>query len=379
VSAAARHGQTTARVLLVDDEPRNLRLLEGILAPLGFAVDRAPDGEAALERLLGDDLPDLVLLDVNMPGPSGIEVCRRVKSAQKAYVPVVLITSMSQAEARLAGLEAGADDFLNRPVDASELRARVKSLLHTKRLHDELQERYEELRRLQEIREGMTQMLVHDLRNPLTAIVGHLELVEDGHVGPSAARECVSTARRSAGRLIDLVSCILDLGRLEAGEMRLDRGTFSIAPVLDEVAAELKPLLDHKRLQLSWGGHLPSALADRECLRRVVLNIVANAISFSPPRGRIEVGVVEEAGLTRIAVRDEGPGIGPADQARIFDRYSTGERPLGRKYSTGLGLAFCKLAVEAHGGTIGVESETGLGSTFWFTLPSPAAALAPAV
>jgi DNA-binding response OmpR family regulator len=168
---------TKPGILLVDDDPRNLRILEGILAPLDYDLRMAGDGSAALARVAADP-PDLLLLDVMMPGLTGFEVCRRLKQDPATqFIPIVLVTALGEREMRVTGIEAGADDFITKPVDPNELRARVNSLLRLKALHDELQQRYEELQRLERMRKTLTQMIMYDLRSPHTGMISHLHQI----------------------------------------------------------------------------------------------------------------------------------------------------------------------------------------------------------
>jgi len=239
----------------------------------------------------------------------------------------------------------------------------------------ELQQRYEELRRLEVMRETLTQMIVHDLRNPLTATQGYLQLLEvGGHVSEEkAAQGYLRVATRSTQTLIDMTTAMLDVAKLEAGEMRLNLGEVDLGQVVSEVEDGMRSLLEQKKLtfRVDLPGGLPSLRADRESLRRILVNILGNAITFSPGSGRITLTAQAEDGRVRVAMKDEGPGIPPEDRGRIFEKFGQVEsRQSGRKYSTGLGLTFCKMAVEAHGGQIGVDSEVGKGSAFWFTLPS---------
>ena len=371
------------RVLVVDDEPRNIRTMEGILAPQGYELRRTADGAQALRDAVADP-PDVILLDVMMPGLSGFDVCRELKAhPETRRVPIALVTSLADRDSRVAGLEAGADDFLSKPVDPSELRARVAPLLRSKRLHDELQRRYEDLHRLEEMRQGLTQMIVHDLRNPLTAMAGFLDLLDrGGHVSKErTAQDALKVVQRGAQTLIDMTTAMLDAAKLEAGEMRLEVVDVGVEEVVAEVGAGMRSLLERRSLALATAipPDLPQVRADRESLRRILVNIVSNAIAFSPPRASIMVSAHGEDPFVRISVADEGLGISPDDQGRIFDKVGAlDSRGTGRKLSTGLRLAFCKMAVEAHGGRIGVESAPGRGSTFWFTLPARprAAALA---
>lgn len=363
------------KVLMVDDEPRNLRTLEGILAPLGYDLRRAENGAGALGQVASDP-PDLILLDVMMPGLSGFDVCRQLKSQPETqFIPVVLVTALADRESRVAGIEAGADDFISKPVDANELRARVKSLLRIKSLHDELQRRYEDLRRLEVTRETLTQMIVHDLRNPLGAVLGFSRLLKrKGYVSEEETAQHYLRAITMCGQtLLDMITAMLDLAKLEAGEMRLDLSEVDLSQVVSDVEVGIGSLLEQKHLtlQIDLPGDLPSLRADGESLRRILVNIIGNAITFSPRAGRITVAALSGDGKVRITVQDQGPGIPPDYRGRIFEKFGQVEsRQSGQKYSTGLGLAFCKMAVEAHDGRIGVESKEGEGSTFWFTLPT---------
>ena len=170
---------------------------------------------------------------------------------------------------------------------------------------------------------------------------------------------------------MDMINAMLDLAKIEAGEMELQLEAVSLAGVLEDVKIGLAAQLGTRELslQIRLPDGLASVSADRESLRRILVNILGNAISFSPHKGEITVAANEVEGQIRLTVRDQGPGIPEEDQAKIFEKFGQIEsRQSGRKYSTGLGLAFCKMAVEAHGGQIGVETQDGEGSTFWFTL-----------
>jgi len=366
-----------AKVLIVDDRPSSVKVLRVRLASEGYEVLEASDGFQALD-IVERETPDLVLLDVMMPKMDGYEVCRRIKSRPETrFLPVVLVTALSDQEAKITGIEAGADDFLNKPVDPSELRVRVRSLLHTKALHDELQRSYEELQKMEAMRESLTQMIVHDLRNPLAAVMGYLKLLKrKGYVSEQKiAQRNLRAIDMCTQSLMDMITAMLDLAKLEAGEMQLNLGDVDLGDVLSDVGVGMRPLLERRNLtfRTDLPADLPLLRADRESLRRILVNILGNAAAFSPDAGCISVAAQAGDGHVDIAVQDQGPGIDPEDQARIFERFGqVACRQSGRKYSTGLGLAFCKMAVEAHGGEIGVESEVGKGSTFTVRIPSEA-------
>jgi DNA-binding response OmpR family regulator len=179
--------------------------LEKFLNGQGYAITKAYGGEEAL-REVGREKPDIVLLDVLMPGMDGFEVCTRLKEDEDTrFIPVVIITSLDQKQDRIYALECGADDFLTKPVDKEELLARVRALLRVKSHHDELDENYRELLGMQIMRENLVSMLVHDFRNPLTGILGYLDLLADGQ-GDESNAQYVSDAQYLANRVISMVT-----------------------------------------------------------------------------------------------------------------------------------------------------------------------------
>lgn len=363
------------KVLLVDDDERNLRVLQGILAPLQYDLRLASNGADALSQV-AEDPPDLILLDVMMPGMSGFEVCKTLKDDEKThFIPIVLVTALTERESKIEGVEAGADDFLNKPVDVIELRTRVASLLRSKNFHDELQDRYAELKTLEQTRESLTQMIVHDMRNPLTSLMGFAELMKQLNLVSEDERALnyLNRVRASAQTLMDMINTMMDLAKLEAGELTVKADKVDVADVLDNVLDGVGGMVDVKKLNLKVdiAEACNEVVADREILRRILVNIVGNATDFSPESGLLVIRSERVENAVRISVIDEGPGVPASFQDHIFEKFGQieGQR---QKFSTGLGLAFCKLAVEAHGGEIGVESEAGNGSCFWFTLPDAA-------
>jgi two-component system sensor histidine kinase/response regulator len=367
-------------ILVVDDVPTNVRVLAGILKIAGYDALSASSGPEALD-LLQSHAPDVVLLDVMMPGMDGFEVCRRIRSdPAKAFLPVVMVTALHETGDRIKALECGADDFLTKPVDDVEVLARVKSLVRVKRQRDALTQAYLDLQSLESLRDSLTMMLVHDLRTPLTTILGPLEMLQTGQFGglEEVQKEIVAMSLRSGYRLLGLVNELLDVSKMESGEMTLHRSEVKVPDVVQE-AVELVAKVntnDMSRIQFGLEDDLPPILADEDLLRRVLVNLVANAMKFTRSDGTVTVSAARadasdtDSGTVIISVSDEGEGIPPEDRERIFEKFGQVEsRRAGRKMSTGLGLTFCKLAVEAHGGRIWVESEIGKGSTFHCTIP----------
>ncbi|MCE9615963.1 MAG: response regulator [Lentisphaerae bacterium] len=367
-------GADKSCVLVVDDEERNRRLLADILGARGYRVLQAKDGEEALACIL-QDAPDLVLLDVMMPKLDGYEVCRRVKSNSKsASTPVLLVTALGGRSDRLRGIEAGADEFITKPMDTEEVILRVRNAVHMKRLHDQTREDLRQIRVLEHMRDNLVHMVVHDLRSPLTAIQGYMELLRDAE-GPrlsEAGRNYLREANVATGTLIAMISSILDVSKIESGAMKLTLAACDMEHLLRDVERKALPLKGCTSLLMEPCEQSFQVMIDAVLISRVLENLVGNALKFVPETGgEVVLRLVPRGAGVCVQVRDNGPGIPAEDQGRIFDKFAqVDQQPQRYRYSSGLGLTFCKMAIEAHGGCIGVESTLGEGSTFWFTLPT---------
>ncbi len=227
-----------------------------------------------------------------------------------------------------------------------------------------------ERKRLDTLRDDLLAMLYHDLRAPLSSISMSLELLAQACGGSGGdAQELLAIARRATARLERLSSNMLDLSRLEAGQMPLKREVVSPQALLSEALEVIAPHAEQRQqtVRLELSADLPPVSADREMIRRVLINLLENAVKYSPPGSHIRAGARREGPMVRFWVADNGPGIPKEEQERIFHKYDRGSAKRGK--GLGLGLAFARLAVQAHGGTIGVESEPGQGALFCFTLP----------
>lgn len=239
-----------------------------------------------------------------------------------------------------------------------------------KRAEQELERRYEQLQQLQTLRDNLTHMIVHDLRGPLSSVMGYLELLEIGGRFGGDDAECLGYARSGAQGMAEMITGLLDVTRLEAGEMPLDRQVGDLVTTAQEASASLSGLMLGRHVEQISDGAVAISY-DHDLIRRVIANLLGNALKFTPPSGRIAVVVIRTETGGRVEVRDNGPGIEADALSHIFDKFAQAAAGKARKqYSSGLGLAFCKLAVEAHGGTIDVESSVGRGTTFWFELPA---------
>lgn len=360
------------RVLVVDDEPRNRELLRDMLELRGYSVDEAANGAEVFERFAAAE-PDVVLLDVAMPEMDGLTVCRRLKADGKtAAVPVIMVTAHTDRLDRLAGIEAGANDYLTKPVDLQDMVLRVRNAVNAKRQHDELRQSYARLRELEHLRDSLTHMVVHDLRSPLAVVLMALDILKANlakQISPDDL-ECLKRCEAGVITMKEMIATLLDVSRFEAKSMPLSPTPTDLNELARTTAGTLRQVAAKRAIRLIETSNEPVRVpCDAEIIRRVLANLLDNALKFTRRNGEVEVAVGRlNASRVRVSVRDTGPGIPDAHRSRIFEKFSQVEASEARR-GTGLGLAFCKLAIEAHGGDIGVESEIGKGSTFWFTLP----------
>lgn len=356
------------RILAVDDTRDNLILVQTILESEGYEIDLASDGISALQKV-EESPPDLILLDVMMPGMDGYEVTRRIRNNPAInYIPILLITAFHESSV-VEGLDAGADDFIRKPFDTDELLARVRSLLRLKHSLDEQ-------RKMARQREDFVSRLTHDLRTPLVAADRMLDLFQQEafcKISPEM-KQAISVMIRSNQNLMQMVNTLLEVYRFEAGKKTLNYEACNLKEIAQEVVSELTTLTDEKgitlKLDSSHINHLEDkagvVMGDALELRRVIYNLVANAIKFTD-NGGIEIRFFESApNWLIIEIEDTGYGIAPEDQITIFERFRQGRN---KRSGSGLGLHLSSRIVEAHEGTITLNSEVGKGSIFTVKLP----------
>jgi two-component system sensor histidine kinase/response regulator len=371
----------SARVLIVDDEARNLELLDALLRPLGAEVVRAYGGREAL-ALFEEREPDLVLLDLMMPGFDGLDTLTYIRARPGGdEVPVVLVTAHAERELRLRGVEAGADEFLEKPVDGPVLLARARTLLRLRESrkalaasHAELGRRHAALERLQREQRDMMQFLVHDLKNPLSVVYGNVDWAREQAAQAGCDPELVKAladAHDASRRLHRLINDLLTVARLEESAFPLQLRSVAVGALVREVAAAYARRAEGRGVDLALpsSGAAPRAQVDETLLQRVVENLLDNALRYTPASGRVSVEVAGEAGV-RIAVSNTGPPIPPGERGRVFEKFSRlgGERA-GSGGNAGLGLYFCKRAVEAQGGAIEVIETPEWPTSFVIRLP----------
>ena len=371
--------QKVPDILVVDDTTANLQLLAGMLKERGYRVRPVPSGKLALQAIQKEQ-PDLILLDINMPEMNGYEVCAFLKADEALReIPVLFISALDETIDKVKAFAAGGVDYITKPFQFEEVEARVKTHLKLRRLQLELQrqncqlrESYEQLKKLEELRDNLTNMVVHDMRSPLMGITGNLEILEMYAEKKLSCEDMESLrhARSSSLVLVDMVTSLLDISRLEQGQMPLCVTCSDMDDLVQDALNSLGSLTKQVSLRYNKKSEPDMVTCDANLITRVIANLVGNAIKFAPEGSKVTVSVEKEGEGTKLCVTDTGNGIPLEYHGKIFEKFGQVEtRQHRQRYSTGLGLTFCKLAVEAHGGNIGVESEVGRGSTFWFTLP----------
>lgn len=357
-------------LLLVDDEPRNLALLEAYLVPLGHEVTRAVGGREAV-LAIEERAPDLLLLDVLMPDLDGLDVLAHVRARPaSAYIPVILVTGQTEREARLRGFEAGADELLEKPVDRAMLLARVSTLLRLKDTTDQLASRNQALERLHREQRELTEFIVHDLKNPVTVVNLNLAWIRERLTTHHDLQEALQSAQEGSAMIQKMVEDLLLVGRLEQNDVPLRMERVDVGALLDRIRRAHSCEADTRGVELSATAESGLTVnADSSLLRRVVENLVQNSLEYTPAHGRIALAAHHHAGV-EIAVSNTGRAIPLEARERIFEKFRRGPAASHAPGHAGLGLYFCKRAMEAHGGSVTVAETSEWPTTFVLHLPA---------
>jgi two-component system, sensor histidine kinase and response regulator len=369
-------------ILVADDVPANVELLFDQLHALGYRTISALDGPSALTAAF-THLPELCILDVSMPAgdlgvddrSTGFEVCRRIKrDPRTARIPVIFVTALNDTSDRVKAIEAGGDDFLTKPHNRLVLGARVRSLIRLKAATDALEDSYRKLRELEKVRDDLMKMIVHDLKTPLTSILASLELLLDGDLGAlnNDQRSMMSDADGKAQDLLRLIEDLLEIARIEEAAMPLSLEPIVPSELLNEVIGEwaVRFTQDGATATVDVADDVIMFEADRGLLKRVFANLLQNALTHSARAVTLTLTARRDPSGILFTVADNGPGIPPQYHELIFRKFEQVKAPNApRVRSSGLGLAFCRLVVEQHGGRIWVQSAEGQGSAFHILLP----------
>jgi two-component system sensor histidine kinase/response regulator len=355
-------------IMIVDDTIENLRLLSGMLADRGFDVRPVTSARDALQAI-EQDPPALILLDISMPEMDGFELCTHLK-ASDAYrdIPVIFLTAFAETNHKVRGFSVGGADYITKPFQIDEVFARVNHHLSYRRAQIALADNLERQKQLERLRDDLVHMIVHDMRSPLAVMIGNLALARSECEGELKA--VLDDVYRAAHGLNRMANTVLDVSRLEDGKMPLAMSACDLSSLATSVCDSLGTLDAKRKIDVSVPGPVQVA-CDADLIRRILENLVTNAIKHTPRGGKLSIEVAQREQRVRVAVRDEGQGIDPEVRGRLFEKFATAGAHKDTGYhSVGLGLAFCKLAVEAHGGTIAVEDAVPRGSVFYFELPA---------
>jgi two-component system, sensor histidine kinase and response regulator len=358
-------------VMIVDDTLSNIELLSESLGD-EYELIFATSGADALE-LIRADKPDLLLLDVMMPGMDGYQLCTILKGDPATRdIPVIFVTAMCQEEDEIKGLELGAIDYVTKPISPHIVRARVKNHLELKRYRDLLETLSLAADRA---KKEFLRSISHELRTPLTPILGMTDLVLTSEEDDDK-RKYLSLVQKAAMKLLGIVEDLIETSRLEGDGVHLENSPFLLRPFLEAVLGESTPLADGKGLELgmSVDPALPEAIsADQKMLRKLLSMVLGNAFKFtSQGEVALEVALRDEApaAWVRFSVSDTGIGLAQDDLARIFNDFTQSDGSVTRAFpGLGLGLTLARRIAELMGGRIWAEARPGGGSVFRFEIP----------
>jgi two-component system sensor histidine kinase/response regulator len=366
------------RVLVVDDTPENRKLVQATLDDEDIGVLCAASGEEALALFAAEHV-DCVLLDVRMPGMDGFETCMRLRALPNgADTPIVFLTALRDVETFDKALRAGGDDFVMKPVSPTELVVRVKAALRLRKMSSELRESYDEVRRqrdtlmrLQMQKDRLTAFVVHDLKNPVNSLDLHAQLLLRDKELSVRSRNSVQHIRDEARSLLRLVLNLLDISKSEEGQLAPRRTLVDLDALAGEVLEALAVRAQSVRVQLVCELQASHVNADPDLLRRVLENLLDNALRHAPEGSTIRLVSTARDAAIEIRVADEGKGISADMRGKVFERFvqlELGETVVTRT-GRGLGLTFCKLAVESHGGHVWIE-DANPGAIFCMSIPA---------
>ncbi|MEI6673540.1 MAG: response regulator [Verrucomicrobiota bacterium] len=361
-----------ATVMIIDDEPENLNLLGETLRHNGWDVRAFPDGKLALAAAR-EEPPDVVLLDIRMPGMDGYEVCRQFKAdAALRAIPILFISALSAAEDIVAGFQQGGVDYITKPFRQVEVLARVQTHLALRRAHVQLTEAHARLRAVEHHRDLLADLLTRALHQPLQQVRKQLETLEKETTGtlPADRSDGLQEALDGTRVLTEMIATGDSLNRLVSDGVPLHRMTIPVHELFDSASCRTFYPAGASRITTHVAALCPALLCDVDLTERVITNLLANALTNSPAINRTVLTAGPVPNGVRIWVRDDGPAM-PANQQKNFANLGKVDLPSDRQSpSINLGLFFCKLAVEAQGGDFGVEDHGRKGRNFWFTLPA---------
>jgi len=364
-------------ILIVEDNQENIDLLYYFLSPQGYELTAVMDGQEAI-KAVESEKPDLILLDIMLPKLDGFAVCERLKkNSDTKSIPIIMLTALKELKDKIKSLEVGADDFISKPFENVELLARVKSLLRLKEYHDEIEKKNVELEKknqsltqMDDFKEDLINLIVHDMKNPLFVIQGNLQMMSMG-IDKNALdylKKYISRIERSSQQLLRMVVNLLDISRIQDGSIELKKEQVDFPKIINDVTKSIKdlPENENKTINIDIGENVSYIASDKSIMERVIDNLISFAVHNVEDTGTISVQLerVNDASI-RLMVIDNGTQIPKKFHDKIFEKFSQAEiKKSGYKVGRGLGLTFCKLAIEAHNGSMNLDLENPVGNKF---------------
>jgi two-component system sensor histidine kinase/response regulator len=410
-------------ILIVEDSPTQAMQLEHFLQKQNYQVFVAKNGMEALDYIHNNHKPNLILSDINMPEMDGFELCHKIKNDKKLKdIPIILLTTLSDPYNIIKGLESGANNFIIKPYDEESLICRIQynllnNTLRTNsttemglnlslgdqrhfinsnqmqilelllstyeeviqqnhklvKIQHELQQEIAKRKEMENMKNEFISILNHELRGPLTAILNALSLIVDGDVGelPKPSARMIEIAHRNSERMLRLINDMLDIQKIEAGKMEFHLQPLELMPLAEQAIEVNNSYAEKFGVKIALKGNLPDVKVnvDSDRLMQVFTNLLSNAIKFSPSGAIVEVSISNNNNLIHVSITDHGLGIPTEFRERIFQKFAQANSPNTYKGGSGLGLNITKLLIEKMDGKIGFETETDVGTTFYFDLP----------
>jgi signal transduction histidine kinase len=351
-----------ANILVVDDTRTSLRLLVDILGGQGYTVRPATSGLIALGAIQ-QELPDLILLDIMMPDMDGFAVCRAIKASERSrHIPVIFITALDVISHKIRAFAEGGVDYITKPFQEEEIVARVATHLALRQMQQQLHEQVVEL-------EAFAQSVAHDIKGPLSLIAGYADLLTEGFetLEPNQLRQSLENIQRASHKAVKIVDALLLLSNVRKAAVVVE--PLDMAAILAEVQQRLSGMMVEYQGRLMAPDLWPVALGYAPWIETVWTNYLSNGLKYGGRPPLLELGATPQTdSMIRFWVRDNGPGLRPEEQARLFNEFTRLDQTSGMGH--GLGLSIVKRIIDKLGGQTGVESEPGQGSTFYFTLPA---------